>query len=302
MLRVVGGSGLHLYNKSFVDELNYPKKHQSNIMRITIITICSLISSAISFAQSLDKALLLAEQGLTSEAKIELIDVIFSRSPDNDKAKAYYELGKVAFENTQISQALKSWTKLTENYPNSKEAKLVEDELDQLSEIVGESAKETVDNAVAASYLRHADFWSSDRQRVFTIDSSWIPKVKTAIKWYDKIIEEFPNTKAARIAYEEKLRTLIGWEDRGQYGSSYGLKSSFRTYMPQLLSTFEELETNFPNAPTLQAFRYQIAQSYWNEKDFGNTRVWLNEIIKQAGDVDSFYKDTAERRLQKVEY
>ena len=72
--------------------------------------------------------------------------------------------------------------------------------------------------------------------------------------------------------------------------------------MPQVLETFGKLEKNYPKAPTLQAFRYQIAQAYWNKKDWVNTRLWLNMIIEKSGSIESFYTDTAQRRLQKIEY
>ena len=279
-----------------------PNQNQGKKMKITITALTLSLVITGTIAASVEKAQMLAEHGLNSQAKIELIDIVFSKTSDANKALAYYELGKIAFENNQVAQAPKSWAELTQKYPNSDEAKLVKNKIEQLSEIVGESAKENVDNAVASSYLKHAEFWSSDRDSQFTIDSSWIPKVEAANKWYDKTITEFPDTKAARIAYEEKIRTLLGWKERGQYGSSYGLKKDFNQYMPKVLNTFEELQQNFPSASTLQAFRYQIAQAYWSKKDWDNTRYWLNEIIKKAGNTDSFYKDAAQRRLQKVEF
>ena len=72
--------------------------------------------------------------------------------------------------------------------------------------------------------------------------------------------------------------------------------------MVQLLKTFEAFERDFPKAGSLQAFRYQIAQAYWRNKDWAKTREWLNTIIKIAEVKDSFYKDLAKRRLAKVEY
>lgn len=271
-------------------------------MNKTIIALSLSFIITNSNAASLEKAKVLSEHGLKDQAKIELIDIIFSKTSDGNKAKAYYELGRVAFESNQVTQALKTWTNLSQKYPQSEEAKLVRNKIEQLSEIVGESAKESVDNAIAASYLKHADFWSSDKNSRFTIDSSWIPKVETASKWYDKTISEFPNSKAARIALEEKIRTLLGWKESGKYGSKYGVEKDFATYIPLVLETFKQLEEQYPKASTLQAFRYQIAQAYWSEKDWGSTRLWLNTIIKKAGNTDSFYKDTAQRRLQKIEY
>jgi tetratricopeptide (TPR) repeat protein len=265
------------------------------------ISITLLVAPA-SFAASIDKAGMLNQHGLAKEAKSELIDVVFSKSADKDKAEAYYLLGSIAFEENNISVALDSWRDLIEKYPSSSQAKIVKDRINELSEIVGESAKETIQNAVALSYLRHGDFWSKGKDKVFSIDSSWIPQIETATKWYDKVITEFPNTTASRIAYQDKIRTILGWEDSGQYGEKHGIQSSFKTYMPLLLETFESFEKEHPNASTLQAFRYQIAQAYWKNKDWTKTREWLNLIIVKSGEGDSFYKDLAERRLNKIEY
>ncbi|MDC0919533.1 hypothetical protein OAQ94_06315 [Gammaproteobacteria bacterium] len=253
-------------------------------------------------AASLEKAEMLSNHGLTREAKLELIEVIHSRSADNEKASAYYQLGRIAFEDNSISAALESWTDLVGLYPSSPEAALVEEKIKTLSEVVGESTKKSINNAVASSYLRHGDFWSESKSNKFTIDSSWIPMVESAVKWYDKIIDEFPNSAASEVAYQSKLRTILGWKESGQYGSSHGIKKSFSKYMPQLLATFEDYEAEHPDSSTIQAFRYQIAQAYWDNKDWDNTRLWLNKIISSAGEGDSFYKDTAMRRLEKIEY
>lgn len=267
-----------------------------------IFMAVTLLMASVSFAASVEKAAMLNQHGLTQEAKSELIGVIFSKSADSDKAQAYYLLGSIAFDENKVSVALDSWRDLVQKHPSSTQAKIVKDRINELAEIVGESAKESVENAIALSYLRHGDFWSRGKNSKFTIDSSWIPNVESATKWYDKVISEFPKSTASRIAYQDKLRTLLGWEDPGRYGDKHGVKSSFRKYLPQLLETFASFEKDHPTASTLQAFRYQIAQAYWTNKDWANTREWLNLIIKESGEGDSFYKDLAERRLQKVEY
>ena len=158
---------------------------------------------------------------------------------------------------------------------------------------------------------------------------------------YDKVITEFPKSEASRIAYKGKLRTLLGWKESGRDEESYGIEASFymtiplhllsgrekteallakakaeasfEKYMPILLQTFEEFEKDHPNAPTLQAFRYQIAQIYWRHSDYnsdsGNfvlrypeeTKQWLNKVIDQVDGNDSFYGDLAERRLKNLE-
>ena len=104
------------------------------------------------------------------------------------KASAYYLLGLIAFDQNRIGTALEIWTDLTDNYPQSKEASEVSERIKQLAQIVGETHRESIDNAVARAYLRHGDFWSRGKDSIFSIDSSWIPNVEAAAKWYDKTI------------------------------------------------------------------------------------------------------------------
>jgi hypothetical protein len=262
-----------------------------------LISIMSPVYSA-----SFQKAEMLNEVGLTRESKIELVEVIFGTSTDVDKAKAYFLLGSIAFSENKTSVALESWRTLSKKFPSSKEAGLVKDRIRQLSEISGEVGKELVENAIAQSYLKHGDFWSKGKDYKFTVDNSWIQSVEAAITWYDKVIKDFPNSSASRVAYEEKMRTLIGWKDIGRDGETFGIKRNFSRYMPQLLETFAAFEKENPSASSIQAFRYQIAQAYWGAKDWAKTREWLNLIIERAGETDGFYKETAKLRLQKIEY
>ena len=198
--------------------------------------------------------------------------------------------------------AAESWRTLAEQYQKSQPAMLVRDDLDALAQIVEESAEGSIDNAIASTYLRHGDFWSRGKPNRFTIDSSWIANVEAALKWYDKVIVESPQTEAARRAYEEKLRTILGWEDPGRYSTKHGVQASFEDYMPLLLETFSAFEEGYPEAPTLQAFRFQIAQAYWRIRNWDKTREWLNVIIRESGNTDNFYRDLAQRRLENVEY
>ncbi len=268
----------------------------------TIAILISLLATTSCWAQSIEKAQLYIDHALPAEAKRECILIITSDKPKKEKATAYYLLGLIAFDQNRIGTALETWTDLTKKYPHSKEASEVSEKIKQLAQIVSETQRESVDNAVARAYLRHGDFWSRGKDSVFSIDSSWIPNVEAATKWYDKTIAEFPGTTAARIAYEEKMRTLLGWKKPGRYGSKYGIEQYPMTYLPILVQTLNEYAKAFPESGSLQAFRYQIAQAYWKQKDWKNTRAWLNEIIEKADGQDSFYADLAMRRLQKVEH
>jgi hypothetical protein len=244
------------------------------------LTALFLFNSASVFAASVEKAAMLRRHGLQDQAKAELIDVIFGAGGDPVKAKAFYELGSIAFDERNIAAALDAWNQLVGRFPRSDEATLVTDRVKELAETVGEVSRVSLDNAVAQAYLRHGDFWSEGKDEIFKIDSSWIPNVEAAVRWYDRIIAEFPKSAASRLGYESKLRTLLGWKEPGQYGDSHGVKDKFDNYMPQLLSAFAAFEAEHPDASSLQGFRYQIAQAYWKHRDWAKTREWLNIVIQ----------------------
>ena len=272
----------------------------------TILCFSALFFSPLARADDLSKAEQYRNFGLIDKAKELYIEIAFNDEGSvfgsNEKRPiALYSLGSIAFDENRVGLALEVWSLLVSDHPDSDEAEEVADRLAGLAQISGESVQESLENAVAASYLKHGDFWSSDRNRRFTIDSSWIKKVEAANYWFDRVIAEFPASAAARVAFESKMQTLLGWKERGQYGSSYGVKDSFATYMPQLLETFASYEAQFPDSGKLQAFRYQIAQAYWSQKNWEKTREWLNAIIS-SGDGDSFYTETAKLRLQKIEF
>ena len=80
-------------------------KNHKLVASVIILGLFSGCSGDVS-AASLEKAEMLSNHGLTREAKLELIEVIHSRSADNEKASAHYPLGPTAFEDNSISAAL----------------------------------------------------------------------------------------------------------------------------------------------------------------------------------------------------
>jgi tetratricopeptide (TPR) repeat protein len=266
--------------------------------------LAAAIVSLPASAQSFQKAEMLYENGLLSEAQKELIDVVFGTSAalTADKPKALNLLASIAVDKNNLKAALDAWNRLIRDFPKSPEAINARKRIPILSTVLGQISDEVINDAAARIYLRSGDFWAKGKDRVFSIDSSWIGNVEAAVHWYDKAITEFPQSTAARIGYEDKMRTLIGWKDPGQYGEAHGTRKD-GSYVPTLEATFRDYEKAFPNAAAAQAFRYQIAQVHWRKRDWAKTRQWLNEIVEKEKDSEnSFYKDLAIRRLKKVEH
>ena len=273
----------------------------AGMLAVVLLFPGSGCSQAESLTANVQKAEMLYDHGMIEDAKKELVNVVFGDSDKDEKAEALFFLGNIAFTEEKIPVALETWERLIEKYPNSKQAVLVKDRASELAEVVGETASEKISHVVAQSYLRNGDFWSEHEDDVFEIDSSSINNVGAAMKWYDKVLAEFPLSPAAELAYTKKLKILVAWAKSGG--------PNFTRYMPRLLETFSSFEADFPQAGTLQGFRFQIAQTYYRNhrgvEGFPNlekSREWLNRIISVAGDSDSFYKDLAQRRLKKITY
>lgn len=266
----------------------------------------------ISMAGSVEKAAMLEEHGLLDDAKREFIEVIFSNDPASAKAEAYYRLGNIAVQQDNTSAAMSAWNALVEKYPKSDQATRVAERIKVLAEALQQTLSSHVDDATAQGYIRNAEFWSREKSDRFTIDSSWLPKIEMAVGWYDRVIKEFPNSAASRVAYEQKLKTLLGWKDGGRAGTGYGVEVDYPRYMPQVIATFAAFEKEHPKASSLQAFRFQIAQAHWGKameieirggrSDAGDgylrdATALLKAIVANDPDNNSFYRDLAERRL-----
>ena len=274
--------------------MSYPKS--------LIVQLFLVLAAGPAIADRTDLPHAYYKHGLIEDAKREFISIVFDREADDEeKARSLSALGDIAFDTNRTGLALATWQELIETYPNSEESKLVSERIGQLGQAVDETTGETLENAIARSYIRHGDFWSKGKEEKLSIDTSWIPSDQVAIGWFDRTIEEFPGTPAAILALKKKLYTLNGWVEPGKYGSKYGLKAVPNRVDP-LVEVFEELKVASPNDSDLQRFRYIIAQGFWNAKKFDETREWLQKIIDADQGEDGFYKDLAEWRLKKVEY
>ena len=265
--------------------------------------------SGLTIEASIEKAILLKAHGLNDDAKRELINLIFhGDSERKDKPRAYYLLGAIAFDENRIRSAIKTWDYIIEKYPNSDEALIVKERVDELSKVTLAVYTESIESenySVAKLYLKNAEFWSEDKDDRWMIDASWIPKVEFALKWYDKVISEFPKSEAARIAYIGKIRTLLGWKESD--GVTYGARTDSSEYIEKLVNTFRSFEQDFPNDTTLQACRFQIGQIYFGigvrsgEKQWlKQAKEWFDEIIVNSGEDETFYRQISEERNKSI--
>ena len=254
---------------------------------VVILFLSNLMVSS-AFAASVEKAQMLNKHGLVKEAKAELIEVIFGKSDDSSKAQAYYLLGVIAFEENKVNVAIDSWRDLIKNFPESDMAKLVKDKVIELAEFTSEIPTEAIDNALALSYLKNGDFWAKGKTKTFSIDSSATGQNELAIKWYDKVISEFPKSIAARVAYENKIFLYL----------SLCIKEGNDKNISQVIEVFTVFEKEFPTANSLQPIRFQIAQAYRKANDRKRSIDWVNIVYKNAGEGESLYKDLAEKLLK----
>ncbi len=276
-----------------------------------VALVLVLVVGALTIDASIEKAILLKAHGLNDDAKRELINFIFYKDSERrDKPRAYYLLGSIALDENKIRAATKTWSYIIEKYPDSDEALIVKERIDELSKgtlSVYTESVETADYSVAKLYLKNADFWSKDKDDSWMIDSSWIPKVEFALKWYDKVISEFPKSEEARVAYIGKVRTLLGWKEYD--GDTYGIEANFSKYIGKLVDTFRDFERDFPNDVTLQNCRFQIGQAYFvrsiiigikkrseSKKYLEQARQWFDEVIANSIENDSFYRQISEER------
>ena len=163
------------------------------------------------------------------------------------------------------------------------------------------------DDSVSKNYLRNGDFYSLNSRKSLMVDTSFVDLVAVSLFWYDKVIEDFPNTEHANQALKSKINTLIGWEDGyGDSKRSYGLKNkNVGSYFIKVTKTFDRLEQDYPDDSELEAYAFQIAQAYFyhvvgfrksNLKE--ECKKWLIKTIGLSNRQLTFYSHLADLRLK----
>ena len=288
-------------------------------LRNLIFSLIGLFFAAYSEAGHVEHAKMLKQHGLIDDAKRFFIEIVHSElATDADKATSLYNLGVIAFNAKQPQVAFDTWQDLIEQYPESDEGKIVSERISYLASEIVELSSDVIEDEIARSYLQHGDFWSDDiKRRHWLIDSSWLDKIELACEWYDKVIAEFPGTPAAKLAYLEKFRTILGKDG----AESYETRKSFSEYIEPLLATYEDFVKAFPDSDLIPLLKFQIAQAYWGEEDraaknllsmdsdstaliiphsYAETEKWLKSVIED-GNTNNFYMQIATARLEAIE-
>lgn len=93
------------------------------MLRSVILFSMALMLSTLSLdAQSLDRAKLLYTNKLYDEAKKELVAVVVSDAPTEQKADALNLLGVIAIDEGNYGAAITNWTELIAKYPGTRAA------------------------------------------------------------------------------------------------------------------------------------------------------------------------------------
>ncbi len=295
------------FNNAIADWNNFKQKYPDHKLNKTILEKLENIKQAILKEKkyevsALDIANDYYRHDFNEIAKEKFLSIYHnSESSADEKAKALYIVGQIIFEEGNFSLALEDWELLITKFPDSEYAKQIATIYSQVSDIVTFDSDRNTITLVARAYLQNGDFWSN-ADREFIIDSSWMPNVEIAIKWYDKVLKEFANTPSAEVAYRRKLFALLGSSNPDDNQKAFGLKEDFKKYIPVVLKTFSDFEKDFPKSAYMQGFRYQIAQAYWAEGNTKKARIWLERIIANGKGKETFYTETAKARLKNLKF
>jgi len=265
-------------------------------MKLITITLISCIVLP-SFLRASEKQLLYAtdlmDHGLSDQATEAFISLYYQTDDDAEKAQCLLSMGKLALKGGKTEVALKDWQRLVDKFPASSEANEVKDQLKGLLESSQSTALGNIKSAIAINYLNNADFFSEHSNR-WTLDTSYLPSEEVSAYWLDRVIKEFPDTKAHEMALKRKFFAYQGWKD--QY-SKFGLKHNPVLYIAKLKETIAEVETKFPESSMLPAMYFQMGQHYWPRDNPILAKEWFEKSQKASGP-GNYYYQLVDQRLK----
>jgi tetratricopeptide (TPR) repeat protein len=237
--------------------------------------------------KQLNYAIDLMDHGLDDKATEAFITLFYQSDEDEIRSKCLFNMGKISLKKGNMQIAVKDWAKLVKSYPQSKEALEVKDQLSSIIQSSQADSLNEIKSAVAINYLNNASFYSKANER-WTLDTSYLPSEDYAAYWCDRVIKEFPGTKAHELALKKKFFAYLGWKT--QY-SSYGIKryGGKEKYMKLLEDIIKETESKFPSSGNLPAMCFQLGQHYWPDDD-SSAKKWFDKTKSVSSKGDYYYE------------
>ena len=270
----------------------------------------------------IERAKMLDEHGFSDEARLHLIEMVSDplmalTQTEEDIADGLHLLGEIALKSDNSAGAITSWNSLVNRYPNSELADSVKERTEELRFEFEKKLADLASSVKAQSYFNNADVWlKSTEVHSPSPDSSFIPSDEAAFDWFNRVIEDFPETSHAELAYERMIEHRLGTVDYrmpekkySESNSEYRIRLEIDQLKRRLYATLaaglaapilEDFEKSYPDSHKLQRLRYLIGQTYWIAGDLESARLWLSRIIDADQDENTFYRDFAFRRLQNL--
>ncbi len=248
--------------------------------------------------------------GFNEEARLELINLVYGPNSwlnqQGQRADALYLLGEISLEDDDLSGTIAVWDALIDEYPTSKLAIQVQEQIDGIRRDFNRRLVDLESSIEANRYLEIADEWLAAAEiPAPIIDISYIPGGEATFDWFNLIIERFPGTSHAELAYERMI------ENRTTAYRS--VVNDFSTLSPESLirmqaiasngaqvseEIFDDMQENFLDSDRLQRLRFLIGQAYWIGEDLEEAGNWFSKVIEEDSDANTYYRDLAFRRLQ----
>lgn len=260
----------------------------------------------------LNRAAMLVQHGLVQDGKRAYVDLLFGDSADSTKAVCLYKLGLVALAENKLDVALNTWQLLVDEFPDSREGMEVAGKMDALKLGMREVSDGRVNNQLAETFLDNAEFYDSRlRDRKWQIDTSYLGDASMANYWYERVIELFPGSDEAEIAYARQFKTFVGTNSGDGHGFRSYVYGEFTheeiasLHVNLMVECLERYENQFSDGLFLQPMRYQVAQSFWlmhavwgKQAHKDESMEWLKKVVDGGlGDGD-FYVHLAKERLE----
>lgn len=277
------------------------------ICTASIFVVC-LMFGTLARCQNPDLAKDFAEEGLTTDAKLEFIKVLHDPTKKSSYDMAEYYLGYLDFKSKNYELAVTHWNKLLKKYPGSSYAQKAKDQLAIASELLSKNLDLAAADLDIEAIFDNADFLVGQPLKV-SVDMSYLPKGDMAIEWLEKIVTNYPtSTYAARALFREAL-LYYGYQTSsdGGYGFAYAYyggrnNAQAAVYVKKMEEVFARLQKDYPTSGYLVPIAHLIGQAYWSmaggKVNPDATKYWQKVLDLTSGDETNSYRQYASWRLK----